>query len=82
MLNAKLYLVGVDVKTGELMTDAEPCKLCKRMIINSGINKVITYDEKKKIKVTDVEKEWINKNMGEVKKVKGKWVVLQNIDFE
>jgi dCMP deaminase len=82
MLNAKLYLVGVDVKTGELMTDAEPCKLCKRMIINSGISKVITYYEKKKIKVTDVEKEWINKNMGEVKKVKGKWVVLQNIDFE
>jgi dCMP deaminase len=81
MLKAKLYLVGVEAKTDELMTDAEPCKLCKRMIINSGINKVVTYDKQKKIKVIDVEKEWIKKNMGEVKKVKGKWVVLESADF-
>jgi deoxycytidylate deaminase len=59
------------------MTDAEPCKLCKRMIINSGIAKVITYSENKKIIVTDVEKEWIKTNMGEVKKVKDKWVVVE-----
>lgn len=81
MLKAKLYLVGVDAKTGELMTDAEPCKLCKRMIINSGISKVVTYDKRKKIKVIDVETEWIKKNMGEVKKVNGKWVVLESADF-
>jgi dCMP deaminase len=78
MLNAKLYLVGVDVKTNTLMGDAEPCKLCKRMIINSGITSVITYGEDNKVKTVDVQKEWVATNMGEVKKVKGKWVVMED----
>lgn len=80
MLNAKIYLIGVDVKSNEVMLDAEPCKLCKRMIINAGITKVITYEAKKKIKIIDVEKEWIRKNMGEVKKVKGVWVVVHQLE--
>ena len=77
MLNAKLYLFGIDVKTDGLMTDAEPCKLCQRMIINSGIAKVITYNSKMKIQAIDVEKEWIAKNMGEVRKIKGNWIVIE-----
>lgn len=39
-LGATLYLSGFDVKTGELI-DAEPCFLCKRIILNAGIYKVI-----------------------------------------
>lgn len=39
-LGATLYLAGFDVKSGELI-DAEPCFLCKRVIINAGIYKVI-----------------------------------------
>jgi dCMP deaminase len=78
MLNAKLYLVGVDVKSNILMDDAEPCKLCKRMIINSGITTIVTYGEGQKLKTVDVQKDWIDTNMGEVKKVKGKWVVVED----
>jgi dCMP deaminase len=78
MLNAKLYLVGVDVKTNTLMGDAEPCKLCKRMIINSGITTIVTYGEDQKVKTVDVQTAWIDTNMGEVKKVKGKWVVVED----
>jgi len=39
-LGATLYLAGFDVKSGKII-DAEPCFLCKRIIINAGIYKVI-----------------------------------------
>ncbi|MCB6367172.1 cytidine deaminase [Intestinibacillus massiliensis] len=51
MLGATLYLVGRDMSTGEIMGDANSCPMCKRQIINAGIEKVIirrtrdTYDE-------------------------------------
>jgi dCMP deaminase len=41
MIGATLYLVGVDKNTGELVCDASPCTMCKRLIINAGISKVI-----------------------------------------
>lgn len=39
-LGATLYLAGYDVKTGGLL-DAEPCFLCKRIIVNAGLYKVV-----------------------------------------
>ena len=50
MLGATLYLVGREVDTGALVADANCCTLCKRMIINAGIEQVVirrdndTYD--------------------------------------
>lgn len=50
MLGGTLYLVGRDAKTGELLRDTMPCSMCKRLIINAGIEKVVirrdvdTYD--------------------------------------
>jgi len=41
MVGATLYLVGHDAKTGALFGEAEPCSMCKRMIINAGITLVI-----------------------------------------
>ena len=41
MTGATLYLVGVDAQTEELVPDASPCSMCKRMIINAGISRVI-----------------------------------------
>ena len=40
MLGAELYLACLDAKTGELYGAVEPCAMCKRMIINSGIERV------------------------------------------
>ncbi len=51
MIGATLYLVGRDMKTGEIMRDANSCTMCKRMVINAGIERVIirrdadTYEE-------------------------------------
>jgi len=50
MLGATLYLVGRDMETGEIMPDANSCPMCKRLVINAGIEKVVirrnqdTYD--------------------------------------
>ena len=55
MLGATLYLVGREAD-GTLMHDANSCTMCKRMIINAGIDKVIvrrTEDEYETIDVAD-----------------------------
>lgn len=41
MLGATLYLVGRDAVTGEMLKDAMPCSMCKRLIINAGITQVV-----------------------------------------
>jgi len=59
MIGATMYLVGRDAKTGELVSNANSCSMCKRMIINSGIRTVIVRDTKEEYRVIDVESEWI-----------------------
>jgi dCMP deaminase len=41
MLGGTLYLTGRSGKTGELLTDTTPCSMCRRLIINAGITKVV-----------------------------------------
>ncbi len=58
MLGATLYLAGRDAKTGEVLSDCNPCALCRRFIINAGIVKVVCRISRDDCTVTDVE-EWI-----------------------
>lgn len=58
MLGGTLYLVGKDVKTGEYVKNASPCSMCKRLIINSGIEKVIVRNNKSDFTQTYVSK-WV-----------------------
>lgn len=46
MQGATLYLAGIDAKTGKILSSAEPCSLCKRFIINSGITQVVMRNGK------------------------------------
>lgn len=55
MIGATMYLVGKEEKTGEYVKNTLPCLLCKRFIINSGIEKVIIRDNK-----TDYRKLYVN----------------------
>ena len=41
MIGGTLYLAGRDAKTGELVGDANCCAMCKRLVINAGIEEVI-----------------------------------------
>lgn len=58
MLGATLYLVGKDAKTHELVSDANCCAMCKRMIINSGIEKVIIRNTSNEFTIINVDN-WI-----------------------
>jgi len=54
MIGSTIYLACHDGKTNELFGDVEPCSMCKRLIINAGIENVIvrkTHDEFKIISV-------------------------------
>ena len=56
MIGASLYLVGRDAATNELLSDAMSCSMCKRQIINAGIDRVIiriTPTEYRTIPVSD-----------------------------
>ncbi len=58
MIGATLYLVGKDAKTGEYVENACACSMCKRMIINAGIKKVIIRNTKDRFTALYVD-EWI-----------------------
>ena len=58
MIGSTLYLVGINKRNGEYVQDNYPCTLCKRMIINAGIEKVIMRDNKKEYRVEET-KIWI-----------------------
>ena len=41
MIGSTMYLCGVVLSTGEIFRDTIPCDLCKRVIINSGIERIV-----------------------------------------
>ncbi len=56
MLGSALFLACRDAKTGEVVPNTVPCSMCKRLIINAGIEKVYvrdTADEYREIQVRD-----------------------------
>ena len=54
MIGATLYEVGIDVKTGKYVENSMPCAMCKRFIINSGIEKMVFRDSKTKYREISV----------------------------
>ena len=59
MLGATLYLVGREAATGELIPDANSCTMCKRMIINAGIEKVVIRRDMDTYDIIDVQ-QWVD----------------------
>ena len=58
MLGASLYLVGIEVEDGKYVANASSCSMCKRMIINAGIEKVYIRDTKNDYNVVNVQ-DWV-----------------------
>jgi len=55
-----LFLAGLSAKDGTIVAEAEPCKMCKKAIINAGIEKVYILginNTFKKVSVSD----WIER---------------------
>ena len=58
MMGATLYLVGHEAATGELVKDTASCSMCKRQIINAGIEKVVVRVTPTEYTITEV-RSWI-----------------------
>ena len=55
---ATIYLVGRDARTNELLSDAMSCSMCKRQIINAGIEKIVIRTSKTEYRTIPVS-DWI-----------------------
>ena len=58
MIGATIYLVGRDARTNELLHDAMSCTMCKRQIINAGIEFVVSRINETEYETIPVN-EWI-----------------------
>ena len=74
ILGSTMYMVGRDAKTGKLVGYIDSCSMCKRVVINAGIDKVIVKDENTKegYRIINVQ-DWID--YGEVLEEKVKKIV-------
>ena len=59
MIGATMYLSGREAATGELLHDTTSCAMCRRLVINAGIEKVICRTGTDTFTVTPV-REWID----------------------
>lgn len=59
-LGATLYMACRDPKTGHLIPGSTSCSMCRRLIINAGIRRVVIRDTKTDYRVVDVQKEWVD----------------------
>ena len=58
-LGSTLYLVGRNAQTGEHLHEATSCAMCRRLVINAGIEKVIIRNTETEFSVVDVA-DWVN----------------------
>ena len=58
MIGATLYLCGREVDTGEYIKNSSCCSMCKRVVINAGIEKVVIRDDDESFRTVDVM-DWI-----------------------
>lgn len=59
MIGATMYLAGRECATGEYIQNANSCAMCKRMIINAGIETVVIRQDKDHFRVISVQEEWV-----------------------
>ena len=58
MIGSSLYLVGIEVDSGSYIENSCCCYMCKRLVINAGIEKVYLRDTKDEFREVMVS-EWI-----------------------
>lgn len=61
MIGATLYLSGREVATGEYVKNSNSCSMCKKMIINAGIERVYVRDDEENYREIAV-REWIDED--------------------
>ena len=61
VLGASLYMVCRDPRTGELIPGSTSCSMCRRLIINAGIERVVIRNTEKEYSVVHVE-DWVRED--------------------
>lgn len=61
MLQGVMYIVCMDAKSGEIVSGVTSCAMCKKLIINAGLSKVVIRDTKDDYRVIAV-RDWIFKD--------------------
>ena len=59
MIDATLYLVGIECSDGSYVKNANSCAMCKRTVINAGISTVVIRDDKENFRVIRVYDQWV-----------------------
>ena len=59
MIGSSLFLCGIEMDTDEYIKNSSCCSMCKRMVINAGIEKVYIRDSKDEYRVVMVQ-DWID----------------------
>lgn len=59
MIGSTIYLSGREVSSGEYIKHSNSCSMCKRMIINAGIERVVVRDTEDEYRVIQVQ-DWID----------------------
>ena len=59
MLGAAMYLVCTDPQTGETVPGTCSCQMCKKLVINAGLEKVVVLENKDSYTVYKV-RDWID----------------------
>ena len=57
-MGGTLYLVGKNAQTGEILGDATSCAMCRRMVINAGIVRVVIRKTPMEFEIVDVA-QWV-----------------------
>ena len=61
MIGSALYLSGREVETGNYVRNSSSCSMCKRLIINAGIETVYIRDDEENYRVVSVQ-DWVDQD--------------------
>ena len=61
MVGGDIYLVGRDAQTGELLKDATSCMMCRRMVINAGLERVVIRRSETEFEIVPVS-DWVEED--------------------
>ncbi len=60
-IGGTIYLVGEDAKNGAILSDATSCSMCRRLIINAGLERVVIRMTPSEYTVVQVQN-WIDQD--------------------
>lgn len=62
MIGSTLYLTCIEGATDDLVPGTNSCSMCKRLIINAGIDMVVVRDTEDVYRVVRVKEDWVDRD--------------------